>query len=188
MVIVVGIVGHLGEEATAKAVLHATEGLVTVASSVAFLMLTFSVSFPVGGGAAGTALMMPALAPLGDLAGVDRAMAITPWTAATGWLRHIVPVNAILIAGLSLARVGFDQCADAHAADCLSPISSAAPGGLDRGDVDLLHAHHRSKRPLCFIAANCQRLDQHAWRDLPGDAPLVFAPALDTGIFGPRRI
>jgi hypothetical protein len=31
-----------------------------------------------------------------------------------------------------------------------SPTTSAAPRGLDRGDVDLLHAHHRIKRPLCF--------------------------------------
>ena len=146
MAIVVGIVGRLGEEVTAKAfikgvieftgpaflvtlarsvsvvmtntktidtVLHAMEGLVTGASSVAFLMLTFvgslPLSFLVGGGAAGTALTMPVLAPLGDFAGVDRALVITTWTAAAGWLRLIVPVNAILIAGLALAKVGFDQ-------------------------------------------------------------------------------
>jgi uncharacterized ion transporter superfamily protein YfcC len=146
MAIVVGIVGRLGEEVTAKAfikgvieftgpaflvtlarsvsvvmtntktidtVLHAMEGLVTGASSVAFVMLTFvgslPLSFLVGGGAAGTALTMPVLAPLGDFAGVDRALVITTWTAAAGWLRLIVPVNAILIAGLALAKVGFDQ-------------------------------------------------------------------------------
>ena len=55
--------------------------------------------------------------------------------------------------------------------------TSAAPRRLDRGDVDLLHAHHRIERALCFIAAGRHRLRQHARRDLPGDAPLVFAPA-----------
>src|SRR5262249_4822076 len=30
---------------------------------------------------------------------------------------------------------------------------------------------------LCFIAASGERLGQHARRDLPGNAPLVFAPA-----------
>ena len=55
--------------------------------------------------------------------------------------------------------------------------SSAAPRRLDRGDVDLPHAHHRLKRALCFIAAGRQRPGQHAWGDLPGDAPFVFAPA-----------
>jgi len=146
MAIVVGVVGRLREEVTAKAfirgvieftgpaflvtlarsvsvvmtntktidtVLHAMEGLVAGTSSVAFVTLTFigslPLSFLVGGGAAGTALTMPVLAPLGDFAGVDRAMVITTWTAAAGWLRLVVPVNAILIAGLALARVGFDQ-------------------------------------------------------------------------------
>src|SRR6185312_13708858 len=55
--------------------------------------------------------------------------------------------------------------------------TSAAPRRLDRGDVDLLHAHHRFKRALGFLAAGCHGLGQHARRDLPGDAPLVFAPA-----------
>src|SRR5438477_9984064 len=58
-----------------------------------------------------------------------------------------------------------------------SPINSAAPRGHDRGDVDLLRSHHRIKRPLCFSAAGRQRLGQHARRDLPGNAPLVLAPA-----------
>ena len=149
MAIVVGVVGRLGEEATAKAfikgvidftgpaflvtlarsvsvvmtntktldtVLHMMEGLVTGASNIVFVMLTFlgslPLSFLVGGGAAGTALTMPVLAPLGDFAGVDRSMVITTWTAAAGWLRLIVPVNAILIAGLALAKVGFDHMPD----------------------------------------------------------------------------
>src|SRR6266566_7276679 len=62
---------------------------------------------------------------------------------------------------------------------CLNS-TSAAPRGHDRGDVDLLHSHHRIKRPLCFIAAGRQRLGQHARRDLPGNAPLVLAPAART--------
>src|SRR5574337_157941 len=146
MAIVVGLVGRLGEEATAKAflrgvidftgpaflvtlarsvsvvmtntrtvdtVLHAMEGLITGASSAVFVLLTFlgslPLSFLVGGGAAGTALTMPVLAPLGDFAGVDRSMVITTWGAAAGWLRLIAPTNAILVAGLALANVGFGQ-------------------------------------------------------------------------------
>lgn len=45
------------------------------ASSAVFVLLTFlgalPLSFLVGGGAAGTALTTPVLAPLGDFAGVD---------------------------------------------------------------------------------------------------------------------
>ena len=98
---------------TIDTVLHAMEGLVSGASSATFVLLTFlgslPLSFLVGGGAAGTALTMPVLAPLGDFAGVDRALVITTWSAAAGWLRLIAPVNAILVAGLALAKVGFDS-------------------------------------------------------------------------------
>src|SRR5258705_2262215 len=57
---------------------------------------------------------------------------------------------------------------------------SAAPRRFDRGDVDFLHAHHGIECALCFSAAGRQRLCQHARRDLPGDAPLVLAPAART--------
>lgn len=98
---------------TIDTVLNAMEGLVSGTSNFVFVILTFIVSLPlsflVGGGSAGTALTMPVLAPLGDFAGIDRSLVITTWTAAGGWLRLILPTNAILIAGLALARVGFDQ-------------------------------------------------------------------------------
>jgi len=98
---------------TIDTVLHAMEGLVGGASSLVFVGLTFLVSLPlsflVGGGSAGTALTMPILAPLGDFAGVDRALVVSTWTAAGGWLRLVLPTNAILVAGLALAEVGFDR-------------------------------------------------------------------------------
>src|SRR5438067_7339125 len=56
-------------------------------------------------------------------------------------------------------------------------IASTAPRRLDRGDVDLLHLHHHVKCAFCFTAASGERLGQDAWCDLPGDAPLVLAPA-----------
>src|SRR5262245_15692110 len=98
---------------TIDTVLNAMEWLLTGTSNVIFVMLTFVVSLPlsflVGGGSAGTALTMPVLAPLGDFAGVDRSLVITTWTMAGGWLRLVLPTNAILIAGLALAKVSFDQ-------------------------------------------------------------------------------
>src|SRR6516225_9903507 len=54
---------------------------------------------------------------------------------------------------------------------------SAAPRRLNRGDVDLLHSHYRVKGAFGFIAAGREGVGHNAWRDLPGDAPLVFAPA-----------
>ncbi len=98
---------------TIDTVLNAMEGLVAGASSVGFVVLSFFACLPlsalVGGGTAGTALTMPVLAPLGDFAGVDRSLVITTWSAAAGWLRLVIPTNAILVAGIALAGVGYDR-------------------------------------------------------------------------------
>lgn len=57
------------------------------------------------------------------------------------------------------------------------PFPSAAACGLDCGDVDLSHFHHRIKCAFGFSAADRHRVRQHARRDLPGDSPAVFTPA-----------
>src|SRR5688572_9743512 len=51
------------------------------------------------------------------------------------------------------------------------------PRGLDGGDVDLLHRHHRFEGTLGLIATSGERVGQHARGDLPGEAPPVLAPA-----------
>jgi uncharacterized ion transporter superfamily protein YfcC len=146
MAVIIGVVGKLGEQGTARAfiqgvvdftgpaflvtvargvsviltntktidtVLHSMEGFITGTSNQVFVLLTFLVSLPlsalVGSGSAGTALTMPVFAPLGDFAGVDRSLVVTTWATSGGWLRMILPINAILVAGLALAKVGFDQ-------------------------------------------------------------------------------
>src|SRR3954469_7340698 len=53
----------------------------------------------------------------------------------------------------------------------------ASPRGLDGGDVDLLHRHHRVERALCLAATSRKRLAQHTRGDLPGEAPAILAPA-----------
>src|SRR5258708_25239416 len=57
--------------------------------------------------------------------------------------------------------------------DCLT-----LGGGLDLGDIDFLHRHHRFKRALrlgrVFVG---RQLDQPSRGDLPGEAPFVLAPA-----------
>jgi uncharacterized ion transporter superfamily protein YfcC len=99
---------------TIDTVLHAMAGIVSDLPAMSLTLLTFLVSMPLasltgGGGSAGTALVMPILAPLGDFAGVDRSMVLTAWTSAGGWLLLVVPTNALLIAGLALAKVGYDR-------------------------------------------------------------------------------
>ena len=108
-----GISVLMNNTKTIDTVLNAMEGLVAGASSVVFTLLAFVASLPlaflIGGGSAGTALVMPVFAPLGDFAGIDRSLVLTVWSTAGGWLLLLLPTNALLIAGLALAKVGFDQ-------------------------------------------------------------------------------
>src|SRR3954447_462075 len=55
-----------------------------------------------------------------------------------------------------------------------------APRRLDRSNINLPHAHHRLERALCLVTPGGKRLGQHARRDLPRHAPLVFAPTART--------
>ena len=55
------------------------------------------------------ALAMPILAPLADFAGVDRAMVITAYQSASGLVNLITPTSAVVMGGLALAKVRYDQ-------------------------------------------------------------------------------
>ena len=97
---------------TIDTVLNSMEGIVDGRSSVVFTLLMSIVAVPlaflVGSGSAGMALVMPILAPLGDFAGVDRSLVVTIYNSMGAILLLVVPTNALLMAGLGLARVGFD--------------------------------------------------------------------------------
>src|SRR5690606_4264455 len=55
---------------------------------------------------------------------------------------------------------------------------SACYCGLDRGNVDLAHRHHRLECTAGHARVRAvDRLDQHFRGDLPGHAPAVLAPA-----------
>lgn len=97
---------------TLDTVLNAMEGFVSGRSEVVFVLLlaiaALPLTFLVGAGSAGMALVMPILAPLGDFAGVDRSLIVTLYSAVGGWLTNMLPTNAILMASLVLAKVRFD--------------------------------------------------------------------------------
>lgn len=88
------------------------EGIVHGRSSVVFILLMSLISVPlaflIGSGSAGMALVMPILAPLGDFAGIDRALIVTTYNAIGGLMLLVLPTNALLMAGLALAKVRFD--------------------------------------------------------------------------------
>jgi uncharacterized ion transporter superfamily protein YfcC len=98
---------------TLDTVLNSMEGWVSGSSSQGFTLIlafvTLPLGFLVGSGSAGQALTMPILSPLADFANVDRSLVVTTYNAMGAWLNLVLPINAILVAGLALAKVPFDR-------------------------------------------------------------------------------
>lgn len=94
-------------------VLHAMEGAVSSAGSALFAILIFVVNLPLAFLIPSTSghatLVMPIMAPLADFAGVSRSLVITAWAAASGWMNLWVPTTAVVMGGLTLAKVGYDK-------------------------------------------------------------------------------
>ncbi|UDL99236.1 YfcC family protein [Streptomyces longhuiensis] len=94
-------------------VLHSIEGIVRGTSSGIFAIIVFVVNLPLAFLIPSTSghatLAMPVLAPLADFAGVSRAVVVTAWQAASGWMNLWVPTTAVTIGGVALAKVGYDK-------------------------------------------------------------------------------
>ena len=94
-------------------VLHSMENVVNNTSSGVFGALMFLLNLPlaflVPSTSGHAALAMPILAPLADFAGVQRAMVITAFQSASGVINLITPTSAVVMGGLALAKVRYDQ-------------------------------------------------------------------------------
>ena len=112
VVVARGVSVILTNTKTIDTVLSYMERVVDGKSSVVFVILMAIISAPlaflVGSGSAGMALVMPILAPLGDFAGIDRSLIVTTYNAIGGLMLLVLPTNALLLAGLALAKVRFD--------------------------------------------------------------------------------
>ncbi|MGR6998204.1 YfcC family protein [Yinghuangia aomiensis] len=94
-------------------VLHSMEGAVSGTSSAVFGIMIFVVNLPLAFLIPSTSghatLAMPILAPLADFADVPRALVVTAWQAASGWMNLWVPTTAVIMGGIALAKVGYNQ-------------------------------------------------------------------------------
>ncbi|MFJ7418189.1 YfcC family protein [Streptomyces uncialis] len=94
-------------------VLHSIEGIVAGTSSGLFAVIVFLVDLPLAflipSSSGHATLAMPILAPLADFAGVSRAVVVTAWAAASGWMNLWVPTTAVTIGGVALAKVGYNR-------------------------------------------------------------------------------
>lgn len=98
---------------TLDTVLHAMETVVDGASTGVFAVLVTLVNIPlaflVPSSSGHATLAMPLLAPLGDFAGVSRALVITAFQMGHGLMLLFAPTNAVVVGGLAIAKVGYDK-------------------------------------------------------------------------------
>ncbi len=85
----------------------AATGASAYGSAAIAYILTLGLEFFVGSASAKAFLLMPILAPLGDLAGVTRQVMVQAYAFGDGFSNMLYPTNAVLIISLSLAGVSW---------------------------------------------------------------------------------
>ena len=94
-------------------VLPSLESLVTGLSAGVFAVVMYFINIPlaflVPSSSGHATLAMPILAPLGDFASVSRAMVVTAYQSASGWVNLFTPTSAIVMGGLTLGKVRYDR-------------------------------------------------------------------------------
>lgn len=108
-----GITVIMNNSQITDTVLHSMENAVSNTSTAVFGGLMFLINVPlaflVPSTSGHAALAMPILAPLGDFASVSRAMVVTAYQSASGVVNLITPTSAVVMGGLALAKVRYDQ-------------------------------------------------------------------------------
>ncbi|MGP3987012.1 YfcC family protein [Streptomyces sp. 3N207] len=108
-----GVTAIMNNAKITDTLLHSIEGAVSGVPSALFTVMIFIVNLPLAFLIPSTSghatLAMPILAPLADFAGVSRAVVVTAWQAASGWMNLWVPTTAVVMGGITLAKVGYDR-------------------------------------------------------------------------------
>ncbi|QNE73388.1 YfcC family protein [Streptomyces finlayi] len=108
-----GVTVLMNNASVTDTILDALQSAVGGTSSGVFAVLMFAVNLPlaffVPSSSGHAALAMPILAPLADFAGVGRALVVTAYQSASGWVNLITPTSAVVMGGLALAKVRYDQ-------------------------------------------------------------------------------
>ncbi|MFG2561815.1 YfcC family protein [Streptomyces sp. NPDC048496] len=108
-----GVTVIMNNASITDTILNSLHSVVSGTSSGLFAVLMFLVNLPlaflVPSSSGHAALAMPVLAPLADFAGVSRAVVVTAYQSASGWINLITPTSAVVMGGLALAKVRYDR-------------------------------------------------------------------------------
>ena len=108
-----GVTVIMNNASITDTVLNSLEGVVSGLSGGVFAVVMFIVNIPlaflVPSSSGHATLAMPIMAPLADFAGVSRAIVVTAYQSASGWVNLFTPTSAIVMGGLTLAKVGYDR-------------------------------------------------------------------------------
>jgi uncharacterized ion transporter superfamily protein YfcC len=108
-----GVTTIMNNASITDTVLHGLEGVVSGLPSGGFAVVMYLVNIPlaflVPSSSGHATLAMPIMAPLGDFAGVSRAMVVTAYQSASGWMNLFTPTSAVVMGGLALSRVGYNR-------------------------------------------------------------------------------
>ena len=108
-----GITVLMNNGSITDTILHWGEQVLGGAGSVGFVLLVFllylplSILIPSSSGLA--TLSVPIVAPLAQFAGVDKALVVTAFQAASGVVNIITPTAAVVMGGLAFGRVPYDR-------------------------------------------------------------------------------
>ncbi|MCE5193802.1 MAG: Na+/H+ antiporter NhaC family protein [Candidatus Cryosericum sp.] len=78
-------------------------------SSLLIYAMVLGMNFFIGSASAKAFLMMPLLAPLADLVGLTRQIAVTAFCFGDGFSNLLYPTNAVLLIGLGLTSVSYPR-------------------------------------------------------------------------------
>ena len=79
------------------------------AASVGMLIVQSLCNFLIPSGSGQAYVTMPIMAPLADLVGVSRQVAVLAYQFGAGFTNILVPTNAVLVGILAMARIPYDR-------------------------------------------------------------------------------
>lgn len=98
---------------TLDTILNSLEHLVSGSSAAVFAasieLINIPLAFLIPSSSGHATLAMPLLAPLADLAGVNRPTTITAWIMGHGFTLLVSPTSVVLVGGLAIAKVDYDK-------------------------------------------------------------------------------